>query len=134
MKLIHTKKRVMTTGVLITSLIAAGAVAALPERPLVEAACLHVADELKRIGHEHPESPCQGDVAIAATYLKTAAMKIHYQRFDIALTDLGYGKGELQAISTTRPWCQTIASKTAPFIEEVRDLKVQVAILARVQE
>lgn len=131
---IDSKKPVLTTGLLITSLIAAGAVAAFPKRSLVEAACLHVADELKHIGHEHPESPCQGDIAIAATYLKTAAMKIHYQRFDIALTDLGYGKGELQAISTTRPWCQTIASKAAPFIEEVRDLKAQVAILARVQE
>lgn len=134
MNLIHPKKRLLTAGFLISSLLTAGAVAAFPERPVVEAACLDVADKLTTLQQQHPDVPCQGDIAIAATYLKTAAMKIHYQRFDIALTDLGYGKGELQAISTTRPWCQTIASKTAPFIEEVRDLKVQVAILARVQE
>ncbi|WP_019218342.1 hypothetical protein [Legionella tunisiensis] len=134
MKLIHTQKRVLTGGLLITSLLTAGAVAAFPERPAIEAACLHVADRLTALQQQHPDVPCQGDIAIAATYLKTAAMKIHYQRFAIALTDLGYGKSELQAISTSRPWCRSLAAEATPFIEEVRDLKAQVAILARVQE
>jgi hypothetical protein len=134
MKLIQNKKRVMTAGLLITSLITAGAVAAFPEKPLLEAACLHVADELKRIRHQHQDSPCQGDVAIAATYLKTAAMKIHYQRFDIALTDLGYGLSELKAIAIERDWCKALALEVLPFITEVNEIKAEVTLLSRVQE
>ena len=61
-------------------------------------------------------------------------MKVHYQRFALALTDLGYSQNELQAIAGSRDWCKSIAVNTIPFIAQVHDLKTQVEMLSRVQE
>ncbi|MFW2535224.1 hypothetical protein [Legionella sp. 28fT52] len=114
--------------------LAAGSVLAFPERPAIEQALKETAQALTSLSHQTLESPCQGDIEIAAAYLKAAAMKVHYQRFALALTDLGYSQNELQAIAGSRDWCKSIAVNTIPFIAQVHDLKTQVEMLSRVQE
>lgn len=114
--------------------LVAGSVVAFPERPLVEHALKETAEALTSLSHKTLESPCQGDIEIAAAYLKAAAMKVHYQRFALALPDLGYAQRELQAIAGSRDWCKSIAVNTLPFISQVSDLKGQVELLSRVQE
>ncbi|HHF7349664.1 TPA: hypothetical protein ACPSKE_002874 [Legionella feeleii] len=114
--------------------LVAGSVLAFPERPAIEQALKETAQALTSFSHQTLESPCQGDIEIAAAYLKAAAMKVHYQRFALALTDLGYSQNELQAIAGSRDWCKNIAVNAVPFINQVRDIKAQVEILSRVQE
>ncbi|STX84886.1 Uncharacterised protein [Legionella donaldsonii] len=114
--------------------LVAGSVLAFPERPAIEQALKETAQALTSLSHQTLESPCQGDIEIAAAYLKAAAMKVHYQRFVLALTDLGYSQNELQAIAGSRDWCKNIAVNAVPFINQVRDIKAQVEILSRVQE
>lgn len=114
--------------------LVAGSVLAFPERPAIEQALKETAQALTSLSHKTLESPCQGDIEIAAAYLKAAEMKVHYQRFALALTDLGYSQNELQAIAGSRDWCKNIAVNAVPFINQVRDIKAQVEILSRVQE
>lgn len=118
----------------LVGLIAAGSALAYPERPALENALRETTEGLLSLARQRSDSLCQGDVELAAAYLKTAAMKVHYQRFALALTDLDYSQRELKAIATSRDWCRDLAPKTLPFIPRVWDLKAQVEGLSRVQE
>lgn len=115
-------------------LIAAGTALAYPERPALEQALREATEGLLSLAQQTKTSLCQGDVELAAAYLKTAAMKVHYQRFSLALTDLDYSQRELKAIATSRDWCRDLAPKALPFIPQVQQLKAQVEGLSRVQE
>lgn len=118
----------------LAGILAAGSVLAYPERPALEGATRETAQALKRLGEQSLESPCLGDIEIAASYLGSAAMKLHYQRFELALTDLSYACSELKAIATTRDWCRDVSLKAVPVMVDVCELKAQVDLLSRVQE
>lgn len=116
----------------LVGLIAAGSALAYPEARAIEEALRATTQGLTALSQQ--ESPCQGDIGIAAAYVRTAEIKVHYQYFTLALTDLGYAQRELEAIATTRDWCRDLAPKVIPFIPQVRDLKAQVELLSRGQE
>ena len=118
----------------LVGLIAAGTALAYSGRPAIEGAIREAAQAIKRLGEQNHESPCLGDIEIAASYLSSAATKVHYQRFALALTDLSYACSELKAIATTRDWCRDVSLETVPVMVDACELKAQLDLLSRVQE
>lgn len=107
---------------------------AYPDRHAVEEECRATVSQLNDLVTQHPDDTCTGDMKIAASYIKTSAIKLHYQRFDQALTDVLYGKHELKDISTNRSWCRLMAKEAAPFIPIVTRISHDIEILSRIQE
>ncbi len=106
---------------------------AFPDRHAVEQECNDSVRQLKALISEKPGDACAGDMAIAAAYIETTRLKLSYQKFNQALTDIRYGQSELKQIRT-RSWCTNFARKVDPVINKVVQISNEIQILSRVQD
>ncbi|STX39300.1 hypothetical protein [Legionella feeleii] len=107
---------------------------AYPDRHAIEEECRTAVSQLNELISQNPDDTCMGDIKIAASYVKASALKLHYHRFEQALTDILYGQHELKDISTNRSWCRQVAKDAKPFIPIVTQIGRDIEMLSRIQE
>lgn len=117
----------------LTGLLLCTASFAFPDRHAVEQECNDSVRHIKALISEKPDDTCVGDMAIAAAYIETTRLKLSYQKFNQALTDIKYGQSELKQIRT-RTWCTNFAKKVEPVINKVAQISNEIKILSRVQD
>lgn len=124
------------TGILplaLTGLLMSTVTFAYPDRHAVELECQDSVRLIHALISEKPDDTCVGDMAIAAAYIETTQLKLRYQKFNQALTDIKYGQYELREIRT-RSWCTNFAKKVDPVINKVIQISDEIKTLSRIQD
>lgn len=85
--------------------------AALPQADFYPNSCSSIARHMHEFINENAESPCAGDLDIAAAYVEAAGMSLHYEKVAQAIKSLDYAVRELGEISYSRTHCAMLAPR-----------------------
>ena len=78
-----------------------------------------IAKQLTQLIDKVPHAICAEDIKLAAAFINAAGLQVQGGQYNKALTSLQLGQLELQAITTTRDYCENFTKLIKPFIPEV---------------
>ena len=81
--------------------------------------CSSIAGEIHDLIHAHFNSPCAGDLDIAAAHIEAADMSLDRGKVEQALKSLDYAARELGEISHTRTYCAELSPDVKHILANV---------------
>lgn len=114
-------------------LVSTTSFASYPNTVDIEHECMDTATHLHRLANSNSEDLCTGDLEIAAAYIESAGLKLHYKKLEQALTSIKYGELELKEISLNRAYCAHFSSLIKPVIARVIRISSEIEVLERLK-